>query len=135
MLKREKGITLIALVITIIVMIILAAVVISIIMNGGLFKQANDAKEAQEKATLDEQAEMVAATARITKESNDKGLFLNIQEAVKGTPFEGGVTDNGDGTVTIKDSTGKEYIIDSNYNVSDKKPEEPILKGSSSESL
>ena len=40
---KEKGITLIALVITIIVMLILVAVTISVAINGGLFSKANDA--------------------------------------------------------------------------------------------
>jgi hypothetical protein len=44
--KREtKGITLIALIITIIIMLILAGVTISIAINGGLFQQASTAKE------------------------------------------------------------------------------------------
>ena len=40
---KEKGITLIALVITIIVMLILVAVTLSVALNGGLFSKANDA--------------------------------------------------------------------------------------------
>ena len=41
--RSEKGITLIALVITIIVMLILVAVTITMAINGGLFKNAQDA--------------------------------------------------------------------------------------------
>ena len=41
--KNQKGITLIALVITIIVMLILVAVTISMAINGGLFEYAKDA--------------------------------------------------------------------------------------------
>ena len=40
--KKEKGITLIALIITIIVMLILVAVTISVALNGGLFNNAKD---------------------------------------------------------------------------------------------
>ena len=43
MLKREKGITLIALIITIIVMLILVGVTINVALNGGLFSKAEDA--------------------------------------------------------------------------------------------
>ena len=41
--KNEKGITLVALVITIIVMIILVAVSVTVALNGGLFDTAEDA--------------------------------------------------------------------------------------------
>lgn len=43
--KRDKGITLIALVITIIVMLILVAVTITVAVNGGLFEYAKKASE------------------------------------------------------------------------------------------
>lgn len=43
MLKREKGITLIALIITIIVMLILVGVTINLALNGGLFNKAEEA--------------------------------------------------------------------------------------------
>ena len=46
--KNNKGITLIALIITIIIMLILAAVSISIAVNGGLFGYAGQAKEETE---------------------------------------------------------------------------------------
>ena len=42
--KQEKGITLIALIITIIVMLILVTVTISVALDGGLFQKAEDAK-------------------------------------------------------------------------------------------
>lgn len=41
--KSQKGITLIALVITIIVMLILVGVTIAMAVNGGLFEKASDA--------------------------------------------------------------------------------------------
>lgn len=43
--KQNKGITLIALVITIIVMLILVAVTINLVINGGLFGYAKEAIE------------------------------------------------------------------------------------------
>ena len=42
--KKEKGITLIALVITIVVLIILAAITINIVINGGIFSAVKEAK-------------------------------------------------------------------------------------------
>lgn len=54
--KKERGITLIALVITIVILIILATVSISIIFGeGGLIDRAQLAKEMTEQATLEEQ--------------------------------------------------------------------------------
>lgn len=52
--RQEKGITLIALVITIIVMLILVAVTISLSMNGGLFKKAQEAVEGTKTAMENE---------------------------------------------------------------------------------
>lgn len=43
MMKEQKGITLVALVITIIVMLILVGVSISVVLNEGLFDNAKDA--------------------------------------------------------------------------------------------
>ena len=55
--KYENGITLIALIITIIVMIILAGVTINlVIQEGGLFSQARDATEEMRAASADERA-------------------------------------------------------------------------------
>ena len=48
--KRERGITLVALVITIIVLIILAGVSINAVMNGGLITNAKDARDEYDKA-------------------------------------------------------------------------------------
>lgn len=52
--KRNKGITLIALVITIIVMLILVAVTISLSVNGGLFEYAGNASE-QTRVAIDDE--------------------------------------------------------------------------------
>ena len=43
--KKEKGITLIALIITIIVMLILVGVTINVALNGGLFDKAKTASD------------------------------------------------------------------------------------------
>lgn len=44
MLKNQKGITLVALVVTIVVLIILATISINLAMNTGIIGKANDAK-------------------------------------------------------------------------------------------
>lgn len=53
--RTEKGITLIALVITIIVMLILVAVTITMAINGGLFEKAQEAGELTNDAVKQEQ--------------------------------------------------------------------------------
>ena len=51
--KENKGITLVALVITIIILLILAGISISALTNTGIFEKAKDAKEKSEDAALD----------------------------------------------------------------------------------
>ena len=48
--KRNKGITLVALVITIIVLLILAGISISALTNTGIFQKAKDAQKVSENA-------------------------------------------------------------------------------------
>ena len=52
--RTQKGITLIALVITIIVMLILVAVTITMAVNGGLFQYASDAAKGTNNSIKDE---------------------------------------------------------------------------------
>lgn len=54
--KSQKGITLIALVITIIVMLILVAVTITMAINGGLFEKAGEAASKTNEAKQAEQS-------------------------------------------------------------------------------
>ena len=54
--KKEQGITLIALVVTIVVLLILAGITINMLFsNGGIFKTAQDAANAWNEATVNEQ--------------------------------------------------------------------------------
>ena len=53
--KKQKGITLIALIITVIVMLLLVGVTVNVALNGGLFDTAKEAKAKQEEQTILEQ--------------------------------------------------------------------------------
>lgn len=53
--KRQNGITLVALVITIIILLILAGISIASLTNTGLFDKAKEAKNATDNATRNEQ--------------------------------------------------------------------------------
>ena len=59
--KAQKGITLVALVITIVVLLILAMVSISIVNQQGLFDRANNAATTHNKAKEGEQANITEA--------------------------------------------------------------------------
>jgi hypothetical protein len=67
--KIAIGITLIALIITIIIMLILAGVTIAIIMNGGLFTQAQDAVIATRASTIEERRNIWFAELDIVDEA------------------------------------------------------------------
>ena len=117
---KNKGITLIALVITIVVLLILAGVSISMLAGeNGIIKRAQEAKEKSEIAEEKELVEIsaVGATARnnggeITYDNLDEELAMNLGDreyTLDGTgPF----------TVTYTD-TERSYIVDENGNVTE----------------
>ena len=59
--KKQKGITLVALIITIIVMLILVGVSISVALNGGLFDNASDSARKTKQAQVSEAAALAKA--------------------------------------------------------------------------
>ncbi len=59
--REQKGITLVALIITIIVLLILAMVSISLLMNDGIINRANNAVTAYQTAENDEQGQLNSA--------------------------------------------------------------------------
>ena len=72
--KEEKGITLIALVVTIIVLIILAGVSINLVFgNLGIVTKAKEAKRMQEQAELNEQIALRELSNEMDKEINETG--------------------------------------------------------------
>lgn len=56
--REQKGITLVALIITIIVLLILAMVSISLVMNGGIIERANNAVHNYQASEQDEQRQL-----------------------------------------------------------------------------
>jgi len=71
--KNNKGITLIALVITIIVLIILAGVTINLTLGqNGIFNKAEEAKEEQYQASERDALELILSEANIEKATNDE---------------------------------------------------------------
>lgn len=69
--KRNQGITLVALVITIIILLILAGITINSLMGSGLFEKAKEAKEEYSKAGAKEKVQMEVLTSYDTKRKLD----------------------------------------------------------------
>ena len=108
--KTEKGITLVALVVTIVVLLILAGVSINTVLgDDGIIKKAKEAAEATKRASAEEEMNRLVLEYQFA--SNDETLESFLQEKVTEGRIDG-VTDNGDGTITItKKVEGKDYTI------------------------
>ena len=75
-LKTSKGITLVALVVTIVVLLILAGVSISLVLGeNGLITQAQEAKRKTKEASTNELAEMERMKTELAKYGNTKSVF------------------------------------------------------------
>ncbi len=108
--KEMKGITLITLVITIVVLMILAGVSINTVLgDDGIIKKAKEAAETTKRASAEEEMNRLVLEYQLAK--NDETLESFLQEKVTEGRIDG-VTDNGDGTITItKKVDGKDYTI------------------------
>lgn len=112
-LKERKGITLIALVITIIVLLILAMVSIKIATGDGLINKAQEAKTKTEYASAKEKVQL----AVLGSYDNNGDLSLDkLKEEVKS---EGGSVTGDTFPVTVK-MDGHDFTIDANGVISDK---------------
>lgn len=116
--KNNKGITLIALVITIIVLLILAAVSIATLTGqNGILTQANNAKT---QAGIGEEKEAIGLAYNGAKTEKLGGEItaddLNSQFTKNGV----NATASGSGTIKVKfPDTGRSYKIDNNGNVTE----------------
>ena len=108
--KEMKGITLVALVITIVVLLILAGVSINTVLgDDGIIKKAKEAAETTKRASAEEEMNRLVLEYQLAK--NDETLESFLQEKVTEGRIDE-VTDNGDGTITItKKVEGKDYTI------------------------
>ena len=108
--KEMKGITLVALVVTIVVLLILAGVSINTVLgDDGIIKKAKEAAEATKRASAEEEMNRLVLEYQLA--SNDETLESFLQEKVTEGRIDE-VTDNGDGTITItKKVEGKDYTI------------------------
>ena len=115
-LKNNKGITLVALIITIIVLLILAMVSIRLVMNGGIIDRAEKGTKAYTEAEVQEQIKLAYSewqTARWTGETRTAADF--VKDRLNDTYGENTITDvtESEGIFTVTFSNGKIY----SYNV------------------
>ena len=97
--KQKNGITLITLVVTIVVLSILAGVSINTVVgDDGIIKKAKEQAEATRRASAEEEMNRLVLEYQLA--SKDETLESFLQEKVTEGRIDG-VTDNGDGTITI----------------------------------
>ena len=112
--KQTKGITLIALVITIIVLLILAGVAIATLTGeNGILTQAENAKTKTEKATEEERIAM----AVLADQTNNLGEGITVKGLQDELGSDATVEDLQDGRFKITFDSGRYYIIDGNGNI------------------
>ena len=107
--SEQAGITLVALVITIVVLLILAGVSIKLVLdNSGIATKAGDASSKSKEEGAKEKIELMLSDYYMEslKGETDLVSFLEAQDGVDS------VTDNKDGTVTVKIG-GQEVIVNS----------------------
>ena len=122
--KQTKGITLIALVITIIILLILAGVTINMLTgDNGILKQATNARETNSKAEFEEQVKLAVIASRVNDTANIDLKTLDEEiNKISGTTITKSADDNlpwtvkkgnnevtitADGTITTN-TTGKD---------------------------
>ncbi len=116
--QKANGITLIALVITIIVLLILAGVTIATLTgDNGILTKATQSKEQTEIGEEKEAIGVAYNGVKIDHEGKDVSA-TDLQAELRNNGYNANVTDNGDGTLTVTFSdTGRSYTIDNNGNI------------------
>lgn len=120
MLKNKKGITLIALVVTIVVLLILAGVSISLVLdNNGIIAKSKDARNSAIESDEKEKVEMAYVSAAL-KKLGDTVTAEELQEELDSSVGTGKteVTTNGDDTLNVLFSD-----TEHNFNVDEGKVE------------
>ena len=119
---NQKGITLIALVITIIVLLILAGVAISMLSGeNGILNQAANAKEQTGKASTEEAVKLAALAGLTAGKGHIAGdeAFDALNKGLDEAGYTGEDITEVPATVTIK---GDDYVINGDGTVSEPKP-------------
>ena len=101
--KNQKGITLVALVITIVILLILAGISISTLTNTGIFEKAKDAKEKSEVAEKQQSEALDSYEKELNKYTSD-----NLEENI-GVKFEK--------NTELHDKNGAKIIVPAGFKV------------------
>ena len=105
--NKNKGITLVALVITIIILLILAGISISALTNTGIFQKAKDAKQKSADAELDQNTKLDSYEEEISNY-----LPPDVKQAIKkGKPL------STDKNTEIVDEKGNKIVIPAGFKV------------------
>lgn len=119
--KNAKGITLIALVITIIVLLILAGVTIATLNgNNGILTRTNEAKQETEKAQEKERIALALTDSIIENLNSQESNQASMQNAMDNEFGKDKtiITDNGDGSFIVNlVDTNRDYIISANGSI------------------
>ena len=121
-LTSQKGITLVALIITIIVLLILAMVSIRLVMNGGIIDKSKNAVDKYSEEELQEQIKLAYSDWQLGQYTGETRTAAKyIQDSLNKTYGEGTVTNvtETEGVFTVTFSDGREY----SYNISTGKTE------------
>ena len=125
--KNEKGITLIALVITIIVMLILVAVTVNVALNGGLIGKTQEAKTKTEEAQIQER-DILTGRIKIGDIWYD-----SLDEYLNGNPSENQESDDSNETLKVELELDEANVNKNNakvqVKVTDKKTNEAVSEG------
>ncbi len=108
--RTEIGITLIALVVTIIVLLVLAGITISMVSNDGILGKAKNAAAVSEKASAEDEMSMYLASLEVSKaEDGNKRLADYIQDDLGNGEVED-FLNNGDGYAQVA-YRGHNYMV------------------------
>ena len=120
--KNEKGITLIALIITIIVMLILVGVTINVALNGGIFDRAKDAKQ---KTSREVSREQIVAAMIGAYDNNGNFVKANakLPEETKWCSKDENYSNaSGEGNYVVTKNNEKFYVSPTDGTVLDEEP-------------
>ena len=135
--KEIKGITLIALVVTVIVLLVLAGVAINLTVgDNGLFKRAQNAADTYEQASEKEKIELAISSTFLDKTGDFSITKSKLENALRGefgNDTEISVKENGDGSFLVSmNDTQRMYYIDETGEIID---QSKILKISTADEL
>ena len=108
--KKNKGITLIALVVTIVILIILATISVNLVLKGGLINRSEKGAELTEVAKVEERANMIYADKIMERQENQSKEQIKLEEVIEELKKEGYRFEKAKGDKTVDIKLDKEEI-------------------------